>query len=60
MSRFEVVVLGVGDTFSEFYHTASLLLEYQGFRLAIDCPDRYRGVLKKVSDSSGRAGADPR
>jgi ribonuclease BN (tRNA processing enzyme) len=55
MSRFEVVALGVGDTFSEVHHTASLLLESDGFRLAVDCPDRYRGVLKKVSQRSERA-----
>jgi ribonuclease BN (tRNA processing enzyme) len=48
MSTFEVVALGVGDTFSEIRNTASLLLESGGFRLAVDCPDRYRGVLSGV------------
>jgi ribonuclease BN (tRNA processing enzyme) len=54
MGRFEVIALGVGDTFSETHNTASLLLEYDGFRLAVDCPDRYRGVLRGVSRRSAR------
>jgi ribonuclease BN (tRNA processing enzyme) len=55
MSHFEVVALGVGDTFSETHTTAALLLEYGGVRLAVDCPDRYRGALKAVGRRSGRA-----
>ena len=55
MGRFEVIALGVGDTFSEVRNTASLLLEYDGFRLAVDCPDRYRGVLQGVSRRMERA-----
>jgi ribonuclease BN (tRNA processing enzyme) len=54
MKSFEVIALGVGDTFSENHHTASLLLSCEGFRLAVDCPDRYRGVLKKVGSLAGR------
>ncbi len=54
MGRFEVIALGVGDTFSETRNTASLLLDYEGFRLAIDCPDRYRGVLKGISQRTAR------
>lgn len=54
MSRFEVTALGVGDTFSERYATASLVLECDGARLAIDCPDRYRGVLKHAGEARGR------
>jgi ribonuclease BN (tRNA processing enzyme) len=45
MGHLEVIALGVGDTFSEVHRTAALLLEYGGYRLAVDCPDRYRGVL---------------
>lgn len=45
MSDFEVLVLGVGDSFSEHHHPTSLLLRAQGFNLAIDCPDMYRAVL---------------
>lgn len=41
-------VLGVGDTFSEKHHTHALLLEHDGFHLAIDCPDSYRRVLAKA------------
>jgi ribonuclease BN (tRNA processing enzyme) len=54
MKSFEVIALGVGDTFSEHHHTASLLLSCDGFRLAVDCPDRYRGVLNKVGKTAGR------
>jgi len=45
-----VFVLGVGDTFSEKHVTHSLLLEHEGFRLAIDCPDSYRRVLRQARD----------
>lgn len=55
MDRFEVIALGVGDTFSELHHTAALLLECDGFRLAVDCPDRYRGVLKDISHRAARS-----
>ena len=55
MSDFEVIVLGVGDTFSERYHPSALLLMCEGFRLAIDCPDQYRTALKDAADRSGRA-----
>jgi len=48
-------VLGVGDTFSERHTTHALLLEHDGFRLAIDCPDGYRRVLRQARDK----GADP-
>lgn len=54
MSDFEVIVLGVGDTFSERHHSTSLLLCCDGFRLAIDCPDQYRGVLRDAAQRSGR------
>jgi ribonuclease BN (tRNA processing enzyme) len=55
MSRFEVFVLGVGDTFSEQHYCSALLLVCDGFHVAIDCPDMYRGVLRTVSKRSGRA-----
>lgn len=42
--------LGVGDTFTERHHTHALLVEAGGFRLAIDCPDSYRRVLKDARD----------
>jgi ribonuclease BN (tRNA processing enzyme) len=54
MADFEVTVLGVGDTFSERHFTSALLLECEGRRLAIDCPDRYRAVLRRASELSGR------
>jgi ribonuclease BN (tRNA processing enzyme) len=54
VSEFEIIVLGVGDTFSERHHSTALLLCCDGFRLAIDCPDQYRGVLKDAAQRSGR------
>lgn len=54
MSDFEVVVLGVGDTFSEKHHSTALLLACDGFRLAIDCPDMYRSVLRDAAERSSR------
>jgi len=55
MSDFEVVVLGVGDTFSDRHHSTALLLTCDGFHVAIDCPDMYRSVLRDAAERSGRA-----
>lgn len=49
----KLYVLGVGDTFSEKHFTHALLLEAEGFRLAIDCPDSYRRVLRAARDTAG-------
>jgi ribonuclease BN (tRNA processing enzyme) len=54
MSSFQVIALGVGDTFSEKHHSTALLLVCDGFHLAIDCPDMYRAVLRAASEKSGR------
>jgi len=54
VSEFEIVVLGVGDTFSEKHHPTSVLLISGGFCLGIDCPDMYRSVLRDASRRSGR------
>ena len=54
MSEFEVVVLGVGDTFSEIHRPTALLLISDGFHLAIDCPDMYRAVLRDAGRHAGR------
>jgi len=51
---FEVHVLGVGDAFSELLLPASLVLEHDGERLGVDCPDRYRAVLRAACARSGR------
>ena len=48
-------VLGVGDTFSEKHVTHAILLEHDGFRLAIDCPDSYRRVLRRARDRGAEA-----
>src|SRR5687768_18407028 len=53
MADFEVIPIGVGDTFSERHVTASLLLRCGGFNLAIDCPDRYRGALRDAGALAG-------
>src|SRR5262245_28703826 len=55
MSSLEVVVLGVGDTFSEQHHSTALLLVCDGFQLAVDCPDMYRSVLRAAATRSGRS-----
>lgn len=52
---FEVIALGVGDTFSERHHTTSLLLSYDGVHLAVDTPDTYRAVLRDAAGVCGRA-----
>jgi ribonuclease BN (tRNA processing enzyme) len=54
MSDFEVIVLGVGDAFSAKHCSSALLLSCDGFQLAVDCPDRYRGVLASAAERSGR------
>jgi ribonuclease BN (tRNA processing enzyme) len=55
MSKFEVLVVGVGDTFSEKHHSTALLLICDGFPLAIDCPDMYRSALHSAAERSGRS-----
>ena len=55
LSKFEVLVLGVGDTFSEKHHSSALLLSCDGFHLAVDCPDMYRSVLRAAAERSGRS-----
>jgi ribonuclease BN (tRNA processing enzyme) len=55
MAELRVVVLGVGDTFSERHHSTAFLVEYDGFWLAVDCPDQYRGVLRDAAEASGLA-----
>jgi ribonuclease BN (tRNA processing enzyme) len=51
---FEVIVLGAGDTFSAVHRTSAVLLACDGFHLAIDCPDTYRGALRDAAQRSGR------
>ena len=51
---FEVIVVGVGDTFTARHHTTALLLCCDGFTLAVDCPDRYRGALRAAAERAGR------
>lgn len=58
MNDFEVLVLGVGDSFSEHHHPTSLLLRAEGMCLAIDCPDMYRAVLGSAVRGAVR-GAGP-
>jgi ribonuclease BN (tRNA processing enzyme) len=54
MAKFEVLVVGVGDTFSERHHSTALVLSCDGFHLAVDCPDMYRSALRAATDYSGR------
>ncbi|HEY3356826.1 MAG TPA: MBL fold metallo-hydrolase [Polyangia bacterium] len=51
----EVIVLGVGDAFSERYHPSALLLRCDGFTLAVDCPDMYRAALRRAGARAGLA-----
>lgn len=53
---FEVVALGIGDTFTAKHNPGSLLLRHDGEHLAIDCPDRYLGVLAEAERSTGWRG----
>ncbi|MCC6741062.1 MAG: MBL fold metallo-hydrolase [Planctomycetia bacterium] len=55
MPRFEVVTLGNGDAFTESRFNTAFLLRCDGATLAVDCPDRYRAVLKAASAASGLA-----
>ncbi|MCB9652394.1 MAG: MBL fold metallo-hydrolase [Deltaproteobacteria bacterium] len=50
---FDVVFLGVGDSFSERYSPTSLLLRQGDFQLAVDCPDGYRRVLAEARAKAG-------
>ena len=51
---FEVIVLGVGDAFSDRHHGSSFLLSEAGFILAVDCPADYRKALQDASAAGGR------
>lgn len=53
MSNFSVLVLGVGDAFSEFHNPSALLLICDGFCLGIDCPDMYRKILRQAGKPTG-------
>jgi ribonuclease BN (tRNA processing enzyme) len=55
MDRFEAVVLGVGDSFTERNHSSALLLRSAGVQLAIDCPDSYRAVLRAANSGPAEA-----
>lgn len=55
MPDFEVVALGVGDAFTALHRPTCFLLAFDGFSLAIDCPDSYRAVLREAAARSGRA-----
>ncbi len=46
---FDVLITGVGDAFSERHVSTSFVLVADGYRLAIDCPDRYRAVLRRAA-----------
>jgi ribonuclease BN (tRNA processing enzyme) len=54
MPDFEVVALGVGDSFSDRHRSSALLLLSGGFALGIDCPDMYRAVLRAATERAGR------
>jgi ribonuclease BN (tRNA processing enzyme) len=53
-ATFEVVVLGVGDAFSEMRRPTALLLVCDGFHLGVDCPDGYLAALRSASQRAGR------
>jgi ribonuclease BN (tRNA processing enzyme) len=55
MSSWEAIAIGVGDSFSEQHRSSALLLICDGFHLAIDCPDMYRGVLRAAGARAGRS-----
>ncbi len=52
---FEVIVLGVGDAFTERYFPSALLLHCDDTFLAVDCPDLYRRVLREAGERAGRS-----
>lgn len=54
----KLYVLGVGDTFTEKHNTHALMVEADGFRLAVDCPDSYRRVLRQARDKNGSSALD--
>lgn len=52
---FDVVFLGVGDSFSERLFPTSFLVRQGDFHLAVDCPDGYRRVLAEARAKTGLA-----
>lgn len=55
MGELTALVLGVGDAFSEVHPPSALVVASGGFLLGIDCPDRYRAVLRWAGERSGQA-----
>jgi ribonuclease BN (tRNA processing enzyme) len=53
-SPFQMLILGVGDAFSERYYHTSFVLMAEGQHLLIDCPEPIRKILHEASESSGR------
>ncbi len=49
-----MIVIGVGDSFSERHRSTAVLLSCDGFLLAIDCPDMYRSALRAAAERAGR------
>ncbi len=52
-SELHVITLGVGDFFSRFNYTTTLLVIGGSTRLLIDCPDPVRKVLHESTSSAG-------
>lgn len=50
---FELLVLGVGDAFSETYNHTSFVVMSGGFRLLIDAPEPLPKILREAGDSCG-------
>jgi ribonuclease BN (tRNA processing enzyme) len=51
----ELIVLGVGDAFSERFRPTSFLLHASGAWLAVDCPDSYRAMLREAAAIADRS-----
>lgn len=50
---FSFIPIGVGDAFSNLYYSSSLVIDYGGCRLLLDCPHPIRKILKEASIQSG-------
>ncbi len=54
MSGFEVLVLGVGNAFSERHYSASFLVNAGGKYTLIECPAFLHKILREACEKSGR------
>jgi len=53
LSTLSFIPLGVGDAFTALYYSSSIVVEYDGRRLLIDCPHPIRKMMLEAGTAAG-------